>query len=150
MRAEPSHLIVHVVDTDETVRFYQAMFDATVRDDHQMESPSLDALFAREGVRIRSTFLDVCGYVLHTIETLDVPRTRPETAYDGIPSGIGVSGLSFKVADLDASHQLAVERGWSPTPIYTFDNEFLEHPTRLFFVRDPDGLRVELVEFGSG
>jgi glyoxylase I family protein len=146
VHASPSHLIVHVVDTDATVAFYRTFFDAEVRDDHEMTSPSLDAIFGREGVRIRSTFLHVAGYVLHTIETLDVARTKPAPP----PSPpIGVTGMSFTVDDLDAAHALAEEKGWNPTAIYRFENTSRGPLTRLFFVPDPDGLRVELVEFSS-
>ena len=81
-----------------------------------------------------------------TIETLDVPRTKPAPP----PSPpIGVTGMSFTVDDLDAVHALAEERGWNPTAIYRFENTSRGPLTRLFFVPDPDGLRVELVEFSS-
>ena len=59
--ATPSHLILHVSDTSATVRFYQSLFGVTATDDHSFGSPSLDAIFGRTDVRIRSTFIDVFG-----------------------------------------------------------------------------------------
>jgi catechol 2,3-dioxygenase-like lactoylglutathione lyase family enzyme len=66
LAVKPSHLIVHVSDTDETIAFYQSFLEASVTDDHTFSAASLDAIFGRTGVVIRSTFLDAAGYRLHT------------------------------------------------------------------------------------
>jgi catechol 2,3-dioxygenase-like lactoylglutathione lyase family enzyme len=143
--AKPSHLIFHVGNTDETIAFYQSFLGASVADDHTFSAPSLDAIFGRSGVVIRSTFLHTAGYRLHTIETLDVPRARP--AVDADRSALGVTGLSFEVTDLDALRQHAVDAGLEPTEIHDFKTELMDHRARMFFVRDPDGMNLELVEF---
>lgn len=144
VRATPSHLILHVSDTDTTVRFYQQLFGAEATDDHSFSSPSLDAIFGRPGVRIRSTFIDAAGYRLHTIETLDEPRPR-RVLDPATPPQIGVSGLSFAVEDLDALHERATAAGLEPTPIYEFSHDQLDHTARMFFLRDPDSVRLELI-----
>jgi catechol 2,3-dioxygenase-like lactoylglutathione lyase family enzyme len=143
--AKPSHLIFHVSDTDETIAFYRSFLEASVADDHTFSAPSLDAIFGRPGVVIRSTFLDAAGYRLHTIETLDVPRSR--AAVDTDRSALGVTGLSFEVTDLDGLRQRAVDAGLGPTEIHDFKTELMDHRARMFFVRDPDGINLELAEF---
>lgn len=145
--AKPSHLIVHVTNTDETIAFYQSLFDAPVTDDHTFSAPSLDAIFGRTDVVIRSTFIDVVGYRLHTIETLDVPRPRPPV--DVTRSTIGITGLSFAVNGLEALRERAADAGLEPTPIYEFKTELMDHRARMFFVRDPDGMNLELVEYSD-
>jgi catechol 2,3-dioxygenase-like lactoylglutathione lyase family enzyme len=143
--AKPSHLIFHVCDTDETIAFYRSFLDASVADDHTFSAPSLDAIFGRSDVVIRSTFIDAAGYRLHTIETLDVRRTRATADIDR--STLGVTGLSFEVTDLDGLWQRAVEAGLKPTKIHDFETELMDHRARMFFVQDPDGINLELVEF---
>jgi catechol 2,3-dioxygenase-like lactoylglutathione lyase family enzyme len=142
--AKPSHLIVHVSNTDETIAFYKALFDAEVTDDHTFSAPSLDAIFGRSGVVIRSTFIDAAGYRLHTIETLDVSRPRPEPDVDR--TAIGITGLSFEVTNLEALRAQAEAAGLRPTPIYDFKTELMDHTARMFFVRDPDHNGIELIE----
>lgn len=145
--AKPSHLIFHVCATDETIAFYRSFLDATVSDDHTFSAPSLDAIFRRSGVIIRSTFIDAAGYRLHTIETLDVPRSR--AAIDADRSALGITGLSFEVSDLDGLRERAVGAGLEPTEIHEFHTELMEHKARMFFLRDPDGINLELVEYSD-
>jgi len=140
-----SHLILHVVDTEETLDFWCRGLGAELESDEELAAPALDAIFGREGVRIRDTFIRAGGTRIHTIETLDVPRERP--AQTGPAHRIGLTGVSFHVPDLDAAHAQAKEQGRGPTPIYAFED--LEVPVRMFFLEDPDGLRVEMIEEAS-
>jgi catechol 2,3-dioxygenase-like lactoylglutathione lyase family enzyme len=139
----PSHLIHNVSDTDATIRFYKALFGSDASDDMEIATPALDSLFGRKGVRIRSTFIEAGGYRLHTIETLDKPRTA---GTGGASSFTGVSGLSWRVKNLDDFHAAVTEAGFTPTEIYSFELDTPEHSARMFFLDDPDGLRCELVE----
>ncbi len=142
---EVSHLIVHVADTDATIDFWCRSLGGILESDEELSAPALDAIFGREGVRIRDTFIRVGGVRLHTIETLDVPRTRVPPTIGSIALGLG--GISFRVADFDAAHARVRREGRSPTEIYEFAD--LTPPVRMFFLVDPDGLRVEMIEDGS-
>ena len=110
-------------------------------DRRALESPALDAIFGREGVRIRDTFIRIGGTRIHTIETLDVKRSR--AVLEAFEKPLGLAGLSFHVPDLDEAHARATSEGRAPTEIYSFSE--LEHPVRMFFLEDPDGLRVEMI-----
>ena len=136
----PSHLILNVADTDATIRFYRSVFGAGVERDMEIESPALDAMFGRSGVRIRSTFIDAGGYRLHTIESLDQPRTSR-------PASMGLTGLSFAVPDLEAARQTTIDAGYQPTPIYDVDLGDTRYNAKMFFIADPDGVGCELVEY---
>jgi len=136
-----SHLILHCADTDATIDFWCRGLGGVLEQDEEMESPALDAIFGRSGVRIRDTFIRVAGLRIHTIETLDVRRTRTPSAPFEKP--LGLSGISFRVPDLDAAHARATAEGREPTEIYTFSE--LDEPVRMFFLEDPDGLRVEMI-----
>ena len=141
-RLETSHLILHCGDTDASIDFWCKGLGGVVEQDEELSSPALDAIFGREGVRIRDTFIRIGGIRIHTIETLDVERTR--AAFAPFEKPLGLSGLSFRVPDLDAAHAKATAEGRSPTEIYAFSE--LEEPVRMFFLEDPDGLRVEMIE----
>ena len=56
---------------------------------------------------------------------------------------VGLGGISFRVPDLDAVHARARAEGRSPTPIFEFAE--LDEPVRMFFLEDPDGIRVEMI-----
>lgn len=141
-----SHLILHCGNTDRTIDFWCNGLGGELEQDEELASPALDAIFGRSGVRIRDTFIRIGGTRIHTIETLDVVRTRTPIAPFEKP--LGLSGLSFRVPDLDAAHARATREGRSPTEIYSFSE--LEDPVRMFFLEDPDGLRVEMIEARLG
>ena len=140
-----SHLILHCADTDATLDFWCKGLGGELEQDERLASPALDAIFGRKGVLIRDTFIRIGGTRIHTIETLDVKRTRAALADFEKP--LGLSGLSFHVPDLEAAHARATSEGRNPTEIYSFAE--LEEPVRMFFLEDPDGLRVEMIQDGS-
>jgi len=137
-----SHLIVHVADTEATIDFWCRGLGGEIESDEELEAPALDAIFGRKGVRIRDTFIRIGGIRLHTIETLDVPRRYDPPAPGERP--VGLSGVSFLVPDLDAAHAKAVGESRRPTEIHAFPD--LDEPVRMFFLEDPDGIRVEMME----
>ncbi len=143
-KTEMSHLILHCGDTDATIDFWCAGLGGQLEQDEELASPALDAIFGREGVRIRDTFIRIGGVRIHTIETLDEKRTRAQLG--PLEKPLGLSGLSFRVPDLDEAHARATAEGRNPTEIYAFSE--LEEPVRMFFLEDPDGLRVEMIEDG--
>ena len=140
--SEIRHLIVHVADTDATIDFWCKGLGAELESDEEFSAPALDAMFGREGVRIRDTFIRVGGVRIHTIETLDEARVRQPSTEGKYPLGLG--GLSFRVPDFDAAHARMRREGRDPTEIYTFPD--LTPPVRMFFLEDPDGIRVEMIE----
>ena len=141
MQVSPSHLILNVADTDATIRFYRGIFGAGVERDMEIESPALDAMFGRKGVRIRSTFIDVGGYRLHTIESLDV--------------------AAHVTAGEHGTHRTVVRRARPRSGPPTRHRRRLRSPRRattstsatqrfnakMFFIADPDGVGCELVEY---
>lgn len=140
-----SHLFMHVADTNATIEFWCNGLGGELESDEELEAAALDAMFGRPGVRIRDTFIRVGGIRLHTIETLDVRREHGPPAEDRYPLGLG--GISFHVPDLDTAHGHAGEHGMDPTPIFAFSE--IETPVRMFFLEDPDGIRVEMIESNS-
>ena len=142
MRAlSASHLIVHVVDTDATLAFWCKGLGAELEKDEELAAPALDAIYGRSGVRIRDTFIRIGGVRLHTIEPLDVRATHAARP----PRTPGIGGLSFAVSGIESVHARLSAEGLAPTSIYAFDQ--VETPCRMFFLDDPDGIRVEMIEY---
>jgi catechol 2,3-dioxygenase-like lactoylglutathione lyase family enzyme len=172
-----SHLIVYVANTDASIAFWCRGMGGVLEQDGELEAPALDAMFGRKGVRIRDTFIRIGGVRLHTIEPLDVrdaqvsrssqgreaaaqrgeaersvgPREGSQ-ASEGHRAGArkparsaGIDGLSFAVPDIESAHARAAAEGLRPTPIYDFTA--IETPCRMFFLDDPDGIRVEMIEY---
>ena len=137
---DTSHLIVYVADTDATLAFYGAL-GGVVEGDEELATPALDAIFGRTGVRIREAFVVIGGSRLHTIETLDVPYSGPSRE----ARAPGFQGISFEVDDIEASREKVAGAGLSPTAVF----DFLETriPCRMFFLEDPDGNRVEMIQY---
>src|SRR5262245_46774717 len=136
-----SHLIVYVADTDASIAFWCKGLGGVLEQDEALDAPALDAIFGRKGVRIRDTFIRIGGVRLHTIEPLDV---RAESARKPMRAA-GIDGLSFEVPDIEGAHARAAAEGLKPTPIYDFDS--VATPCRMFFLDDPDGIRVEMIEY---
>jgi catechol 2,3-dioxygenase-like lactoylglutathione lyase family enzyme len=136
-----SHLIVYVADTDAAIAFWVKGMGGVLEQDEELAAPALDAIFGRKGVRIRDTFIRVGGVRLHTIEPLDV---RPPSVRRTPRSG-GIEGLSFEVPDIDSAHARAAAEGLRPTAIFDFTAP--PKPCRMFFLDDPDGIRVEMIQY---
>jgi len=62
---------------------------------------------------------------------------------------LGLTHLSFRVGDLDATAAKVLERGGTivETSLTTLD--FGETPLRFVYCTDPDGVRVELMDLGA-
>jgi catechol 2,3-dioxygenase-like lactoylglutathione lyase family enzyme len=136
-----SHLIVYVADTDTSIAFWCKGMGGVLEQDGELAAPALDAMFGRKGVRIREAFVRIGGVRLHTIEPLDVRADSKRKAM----RTAGIDGLSFEVPDIESAHVRAAAEGLRPTPIYDFPA--VETPCRMFFLDDPDGIRVEMIEY---
>ena len=137
-----SHLFMGVRDTDATIKFWCQHMGGALESDEILASPTLDQVYGRQNARIRNTFIRAGDIRLHTIEVLDV---RVGTEVRGTPGDLGLRGISFRVSDLEAIHQQLTESQLNPTPIYQFGE--IETPVNMFFVEDPDGVRVEVIEW---
>ena len=120
------HTCYRITDIDRSVAFYEALGFAEVG-----RMPIRD-----EAINV---FMGLPG---------DGPRL--ELTYNfGVDSyelGTGYNHIAIPAADLDGALAKLAEQGIEPErPPYTVG----EHGTRICFVRDPDGYRIELIERGD-
>ncbi|MEZ4280589.1 MAG: VOC family protein [Myxococcota bacterium] len=138
-----SHITVRVSDLERALRFYRDGLGLRPLFDVRLDGPGLDAVTATPGARGRMIGLLVPGAGKVSIELIhfEHPSLSPP------PEGrfTGWSNISISVADIDATHAAFLERGLAP----------LSPPVevggvRMFFVTDPDGARIEIIEFSGG
>jgi lactoylglutathione lyase len=74
--------------------------------------------------------------------TVNKGRTEP---YD---LGDGYGHIAFVVGDLDAEHARMTAAGLAPRKLVDFQNAGVR-VARFFFVADPDGYQIEVIERGG-
>ena len=85
------------------------------------------------------TFGRIAG---HTVELDQGARPGPAA---GPQSHVGGSGFTVTVEDIDAAYAAVKASG------VTLLTDIVEvKGTRIFFIADPDGMRVELIQYADG
>ena len=123
---KPIHAMLRVLDEARSVSFYRLAFNMTPADRYGFDAFTLVYLRAPE-----SEF---------EIElTINHGRTEPYTLGDGY------GHIAVCVDDLDAEHARFVAEGLAPNPIKEFHRDGALM-ARFFFVSDPDGYRIEVLQ----
>lgn len=123
------HSMVRVLDEARSLNFYDKAFGLKVKD--------------------RLDFTDFTLIYLAGTETpfeleLTVNKGRTEP-YD---LGDGYGHIAFVVDDLEAMHEAQKEEGLSPRDIVDFKPDG-ERVARFFFIADPDGYQIEVIQKGG-
>ena len=127
--AKAIHSMIRVRDEDTSVRFYDTAFGLKVAD--RLDFTNFTLLYLSNP---ESSF---------ELE-LTVNKDRTE-AYD---LGDGYGHLAVSVTDIQSEHARFEAAGLSPRKIVEFapDGEII---ARFFFVTDPDGYEIEVLERGG-
>ena len=127
--AKAIHSMIRVLDEARTLAFYERAFGLTVADRLDFENFTLIYLSN-----------DETGFELEL--TVNKDRTEP---YD---LGEGYGHLAFSVADLDAEHARMTDAGLNPRKLVDFapGGEVI---ARFFFIADPDGYQIEVLQRGG-
>jgi lactoylglutathione lyase len=127
--AKAIHAMIRVLDEAHSITFYGQAFGLTVAERLDFDSFTLIYLSNRE-----TTFeLEL---------TVNKGRTQP---YD---LGDGYGHLAVSVADVAAEHARLTEAGLSPRKIVDFAPAGTVI-ARFFFIADPDGYQIEVLERGG-
>ncbi len=138
------HVGITVADLDRSVAFWERLVGGVARDRAVLDGPRVAEMVGYPGVRIERCWVDLPGEV--ALELLHY-RDRDEAPY---PEGTAAPGnvhVCLRVPDMDAAHAHALAcgaRAVSERPI-----EVAAGPnagTRLAYLRDPDGVTIELVQ----
>lgn len=141
------HVGVSVVHLGRAIAFWEGMLGAPARDRRILEGPQLGVLVGYPGVRLDSCWFDLPGGVaLELLQYLD----RPEPPYDPGTAHPGNVHICLQVEDMDRAHARALACG--ATPVSATAIEIARGPkagTRIAYVRNPDGVTIELVQPSS-
>ena len=120
------HSMVRVLDEAATVDFYDRCFGLTVAERLDFEKFTLIYLSNGES----GTELEL---------TVNKDRTEP---YD---LGDGYGHVAFSVDDVDATHARLEAEGFAPRKLVDFapGGEVI---ARFFFIKDPDGYEIEVLQ----
>jgi len=142
------HVGVTVADMDRAVAFWEALLETTARDRTTLQGPQLATMVGYPGVRIERCWVDLPGgAALELLRYLD----RDEDAYDPGTAHPGNVHLCLRVGEMDAAHAHAVACGAEPVSERPIDVAAGPRAgARLAYLRDPDGVTIELVQEPRG
>jgi lactoylglutathione lyase len=124
--AKAIHMMIRVLDEARSVAFYKAAFGLDVAERLDFDSFTL--------VYLRNAEVD-----FEVELTINKGTTTP---YD---LGTGYGHVAFVVDDLDAEHARFVAAGFAPRDIVAFNRDGMLL-ARFFFVQDPDGYKIEVLQ----
>jgi len=135
-----SHVCVGVSDIERSLEFYRRIFAAEIVFDVELEGESLETVTSTEGAKGRMIGLLIGGVVVELLGLGAASSTAPRERIR-----VGYTNISFSVPDLDDAVRRVRALGYEPA-----DEPVDIGGVRMFFVADPDGTRVEIVEFPAG
>lgn len=124
--AKAIHMMIRVLDEERSVSFYREALRLMVDDRFEFDGFTL--------VYLRNPEAD---FELEL--TINHGRTKP---YD---LGDGYGHLAVVVDDLDREHRRITEAGLAPNPIKELMHDG-KPLARFFFMMDPDGYKIEVLE----
>mgnify|MGYP000731237123 FL=1 len=124
--AKAIHSMIRVLDEDRSVAFYSKAFGLSVAD--RLDFPDFTLVYMSNSET---------GFEVEL--TINKGRTEPYNLGDGY------GHLAVSVADLDAEHARFEAEGLNPRKLVEFAPAG-ELVGRFFFVADPDGYQIEVLE----
>ncbi|MGI9452347.1 MAG: VOC family protein [Geminicoccaceae bacterium] len=124
--AKAIHMMVRVLDLGKSIDFYKTAFDLDVADRFDFDGFTL--------VYLRNPEID-----------FEVELTWNEDRTEPYQHGDAYGHIAFAVDDLDAEHARFAAAGLEPAEIKEFfrDGSLM---ARFFFVQDPDGYKIEMLQ----
>ena len=124
--AKAIHMMIRVLDEARSVDFYTKAFGLKVAD-----------RFAFDGFTL--------VYLSNAEAPFEVELTINHGRAEPYELGTGYGHIAFAVADLNAEHARMTSAGFKINPIKEFNREGALM-ARFFFVEDPDGYKIEVLQ----
>jgi catechol 2,3-dioxygenase-like lactoylglutathione lyase family enzyme len=136
-----THMGICVSDLERSLRFYRDLLGCEEVGRLELEGEPTATLNGMTDVKVRAVYLERDGWRLELLE-FPVPGWIGPQAPRPM-NQLGLTHLSFRVADLDATCAQIQAAGGGLLPGTRLD---LPGPTRVIMALDPDGVRLELIE----
>ena len=120
------HTMIRVLDLDRSVDFYRRAFGLEVADRFDFDDFTL-------------------AYLRNPENDFEVELTWNHGQQDGYTHGSGYGHVAMCVDDCAAERERFEAEGFNPDPVKEFhrDGDLM---ARFFFVQDPDGYKIEVLE----
>lgn len=135
-----SHVCISVSDMERALAFYRDVLGLEPIFDLELSGEGMASATGEAGAHGRMVGCKVPGSGV-TIELLHFGH-REGPAAPGAARSTGYTNVSLSVDDLDASYEALLARGVTP-----LQRPFGVGGVRMFFVADPDGTPIEVIEF---
>ena len=135
-----SHVCIGVTDIARSLDFYQRLLGMDVVFDVELEGPALSSVSGKQNAKGRMVGGLIGGVVVELIDLGGgAPASRDTT------HRTGYTNISFSVGDLDDAYRRVGELGFvaAQEPVEIAG-------VRMFFVNDPDGTPIEIIQFPDG
>jgi catechol 2,3-dioxygenase-like lactoylglutathione lyase family enzyme len=136
-----THVGICVSDLERSLRFYRDLLGFRFEHELEVEGEPSDTLLRLRGVKLHAVYLQRDGVRIELLRFASPPAPPPRTR---AMHEHGLTHLSFRVADLDAT--LAALRAAGESVL---DDSVIRIPAfeaAACFVSDPDGQLIELVQ----
>ena len=133
-----SHVCIGVSDIERSLEFYRRLFGFDVVFDVELEGPSLEAVTGESGAKGRMVGGLLGGTMVELLGLGSLASTAGAAAHG--PS-LGYTNISLSVPDLDAAFAQVGALGYEAQPAVEIAG------VRMFFVTDPDGTAIEVIEY---
>jgi glyoxylase I family protein len=137
-----THLGICVSDLDRSLHFYRDVLGCKEVGRLEMEGGAADTINGLQGVTVRAIYLERDGWRLELIAFPQPGWVGPDTPRP--MNQLGLTHLSFRVADLDAVCAQVRAAGGDVLPETRY--EVPSRSSRAVMAHDPDGIRLELVQ----
>ncbi|MGI8624821.1 MAG: VOC family protein [Solirubrobacteraceae bacterium] len=138
------HVGISVAHLERSIAFWERLLATPARDRRVLEGPGLGTLVGCDGVRIDSCWFDLPGgAALELVSYLD----RSDAQYEPGTAHPGNVHVCLRVDEMATAHAHAVACG--AHPVSAAPTEVPAGPragTRVAYVRDPDGVTIELFQ----
>lgn len=124
--AKAIHSMIRVLNESRSVEFYKQAFDLDVAERLDFESFTL-------------------VYLSNSECTFELELTVNKGQSEDYELGNGYGHLALSVSDLDAEHKKLTSLGYEPRDIVEFERDDKLF-ARFFFVKDPDGYDIEVLQ----
>lgn len=123
------HSMVRVLDEARSLAFYETAFGLKVADRLDFESFTLI-------------------YLSNAAQTFELELTVNKGRTEAYNPGDGYGHLAVSVPDVETEHARMTAAGLGPRKIVDFRNGDV-HVARFFFIADPDGYQIEVIQRGG-
>ena len=134
-----AQLSVVVKSIEETVAFYRDLLGFEMDGDWEGDTEGLEAMIGIPGITGRSVVGNIGHLRLEFMDYSIFPKGDVAP-----PGSLGVNNLTFEVDDIDAVYAQCKAMGLAPG-----HEPAAVSNVRQFFVLDPNGITIELVEYND-